>query len=744
MITRPAAAPASALLTLIVFCPLAPFAAALADSQDSTELDAITVTAQRRSERLQDVPISITTLNSEQLKDAGVDTLAGIATVTPALRFDSAGSFAQATIRGVGSAVVTSGAGTNVGIYVDGFYSPSPLTTDFQLLNADNIQVLKGPQGTLFGHNTTGGAILVTTSKPSEETKGIIDVSYGNYNAQTYQGYFTTGLVENLAFDVAATLKKGNGYFHDIVTGSNDDGAYQNYSVRTGLKFDLNKDISFLFHFEHSKTDDPTQYLDNAYVLNGVALAPAPAFNAVGVAALYATGPHQLANQGDTSFNQTTNSYQLTSSFKFDFADLTSYSQYSTLTAISDNFSIAFTNLNPAPSVYVPLGRLSLPNQGSSTFTQEFLLNSTTEGRLKWTAGAFYLDWKDPFSANISLDGAPYVNTGHSNTDTISAAAYADATYQVFDNFYVSAGARYTHDEVKDAYFVGFPGVANTNLPTLDSNKVTPRLVLRYTATADSSVYASFSRGYKSPIYNVGGAQSTPVEPESISAYEVGYKFAAHKFSFDVASYYYDYKNLQVASYTVLPGTVPPTPASVVFNAANSRIYGLEGQFQYNIVSGFSVNAGAAYTHARYVDFYGSPTFTQCLNPVACGSGYGIFVSGSKDLHDAEMERTPELTANVGARYALPLAGGQLAFSGNLYYTSRFYFDSSDTYYQKAYSLLGLRTEWTDPSNRYTVAVYGENVAGTNYRTEVQNTNFGIGNIWGPPATYGGEIRVRF
>jgi len=529
MIIRVARASGGALLTLIAFCPLAPFAAALADSQDSTELDAITVTAQRRSERLQDVPISITTLNSDQLKDAGVDTLAGIATVTPALRFDSAGSFAQATIRGVGSAVVTSGAGTNVGIYVDGFYSPSPLTTDFQLLNADNIQVLKGPQGTLFGHNTTGGAILVTTSKPSEETKGIVDVSYGNYNAQTYQGYFTTGLVENLAFDVAATLKKGNGYFHDIVTGSNDDGAYQNYSVRTGLKFDLNNDISFLFHYEHSKTDDPTQYLDNAYVLNGVALAPAPAFKAVGVAALYATGPHQLANQGDTSFNQNTDSYQLTSSFKFDFADLTSYSQYNTLTAISDNFDIAFTTLNPAPSVYVPLGRLSLPNQGSRTFTQEFLLNSTSEGRLKWTAGAFYLNWKDPFSANISLDGAPYVNTGHSNTDTISAAAYADATYQIFDKFFVSAGARYTHDEVKDAYFEGFPGVADTSLPTLDSNKVTPRLVLRYTATADSSVYASFSRGYKSPIYNVGGAQSTPVEPESISAYEVGYKFSVRR-----------------------------------------------------------------------------------------------------------------------------------------------------------------------------------------------------------------------
>jgi iron complex outermembrane recepter protein len=714
--------------------------AALADSTDPDEIQSITVTAQRRSERMQDVPISITTLSADQLKAAGVDNLGGIATVTPALRFDGAGAFAQATIRGVGSAVVTSGAGTNVGIYVDGYYLPSPLTSEFELMNIDNVQVLKGPQGTLFGHNTTGGAILVTTDKPSQETKGVVDVSYGSYNAQAYKGYFTTGLTENLAFDVAAMFKKGNGFFHDIVTGSDDDGAYQDWAVRTGLKFDLNKDISFLLRYEHTKTADPTTYLDNAYVVNGAVLAPGAAFSAIGIPAVVATRPHDLASQGDTGYSQATDTVQLTSSFKFDFADLTSYSQWSRLNSLASNFDIAFTQLNPSAGVYLPLGRLTLPNDGSRTLTQEFLLSSNSEGRLKWTAGAFYLNWKDPFTADLSLQGAPYVNTGHSNTDTLSEALYADATYEVFDKFYVSAGARYTHDEVRDAYFHGFPGVPDTNLPDLNSNKVTPRLVLRYETTTNSSVYASFSRGYKSAIYNVGGAQSTPIEPESISAYEVGYKFAARQFSFDVASYYYDYKNLQVASYKVVEGT----PESVVQNAASSRIYGLEGHVQYNIASGFSVNAAAAYTHARYINFYNSPTLTQCLNPASCGAGYGIFVSGFENLHDADMERTPEITASVGARYALPLAGGQLAFSGNEYYTSSFYFDSSDTYEQRAYILLGLRAEWTDSSNRYTVAVYGDNLSGTNYRTEAQNTNFGIGNVWGPPATFGGEIRVRF
>lgn len=716
-------------------------------TQPDDELATVYVQAQRRSERAQDVPITITSLSSDQLKDAGVDNLGGIATVTPALRFDSAGSFAQATIRGVGSAVVTSGAGTNVGIYVDGFYSPSPLTAQFELLNIDNIQVLKGPQGTLFGHNTTGGAILVTTSRPSVETNGVAAVSYGNNNSQKYEGYFTTGLTDKVAFDVAGLFKKGDGYFRDTVTGGDTVGAYQNWAVRTGLKLDLTEDIWLLLRYEHTKTDDPTAYLDNAYVLNGVPLAPGAAFNALGVPtlnSLFATKPREVAFAGGTRFQQDTDTVQLTSSFNLGFGNLTSYTQYGRLDALSNNFNISLTTLNPAPSLLIPLGQLNIPNQGGRTFTQEFLLNSNSDGRLRWTAGAFYLDWKDPFGADISLSGAPYVATGRSHTETVSGAAYADGTYQMLDNLYLTAGLRYTHDETRDAFFHGFPGVPDTDLPTLSSDKVTPRAVVRYTPTADSSVYFSFSRGYKSAIYNVGGAQTQPVKPESINAFEVGYKYASRGLSFDVASYYYDYSNLQVASYTVIPGTVPPTPASVVFNAADSRIYGVEGQLQYDIASDFRVNLGAAYTDAKYINFLGSPTFTQCLDPVACGAGYGIFISGSTDLHDADMLRSPKVTANAGARYSTGLAGGRMALSGNLYYTSKFFFDSSNTYSQKAYSLLSLRAEWTNPSGRYTVALYGDNVTGTNYRTVLQNTNFGIGNVWGPPATFGGEISVRF
>jgi iron complex outermembrane recepter protein len=573
---------------------VAAFAATAADAQtantsssapESTTdvLESVVVTAQRREERAVDVPITITSLSTRQLEDAGIDNLGGIATVTPGLRFDSAGSFAQATIRGVGSAVVTSGAGTNVGIYVDGFYSPSPLAAQFDLLNIESVQVLKGPQGTLFGRNTTGGAILVTTAQPSVETNGVVSASYGNYNTQRYEGYFTTGLTDSIAVDVGGVFKQGDGYVENIVTGDDNVGAYENYTVRTGVKLDLNENVWFLLRYEHAQTDDPASYLNNAYVLDGVPQVPGAAFVAVGVPALFATEPRRVVNPSTTTFEQEVDTYQLTASFDLDFGNLTSYTQYNTIDAQSENFDIAFTTLNPAPSLFIPLGRLSLPNKGGKSFTQEFVLNSAAEGPLQWTAGAFYMTWKDPFGADISLNGAPYIPTGRSGTESVSLALFADGTYQVMEKLYLTAGLRYTRDEVQNAFFYGFPGLPNTDLPTLENDKYTPRVVLRYTPTEDSSVYLSFSRGYKSAIYNVGGGQTEPVKPESISAYEVGYKFASQGLTFDVAAYHYDYSDLQVASYTVIPGTVPPTPASVVNNAANSRIYGLEAQLQYEI-----------------------------------------------------------------------------------------------------------------------------------------------------------------
>src|ERR1700761_7139296 len=161
-----------------------------ADSDDAStpgDVAEVVVTAQRRAEHQVDVPISITALGTQQLTTANVQDLGDIARLTPSLRFDNQAGFFQPSIRGIGTSVTTSGGGSNVGIYIDGFYSPNPLAADFKLTNVTSIQVLKGPQGTLFGRNTPGGAILITTADPSEKPSFQAKASYGRFNSQKYQ-----------------------------------------------------------------------------------------------------------------------------------------------------------------------------------------------------------------------------------------------------------------------------------------------------------------------------------------------------------------------------------------------------------------------------------------------------------------------------------------------------------------------------------------------------------------------------
>jgi iron complex outermembrane recepter protein len=695
----------------------------------SDSLAEVVVTAQRRSERLQDVPITITNITSQQLTDANIRDLSGIVQVTPALRFDNDGPFVQPTIRGVGSDIVSTDTSSDVGIYIDGYYSPNPSAFDFQLLNVDSVQVLKGPQGTLFGRNTPGGAILVNTLKPSEQTSAMFDASYGSFNAQRYEGYVTTGLFDHVAMDVAAIISRGDGFVTNIVDGDRNYGAYDNWSIRTGLKIDPSDNVSILVRYEHQYKDDPSLMLNNAYVRDGQPLTIA----AIIPGDIYATDPSQVAYaaKNHQGFNTSNDIVQITPTIDLSFGTLTSYSQYR-------RESSTFIGTGPMGSV--DLYSLWVPYL-DSTITQEFLLTSKQGAPLQWTTGAFFLNYKEYMNADISLAGGPDGFVAGSAGDTVSDSVFGDATYQVAEKFYVTAGARFNHDEVNNAYYVN-PDHSHTTVPNISGNRVTPRAVLRYTPDDNSSIYASYSLGYKAAIYDVGGPTINKVEPETLNAFEVGYKYAAQRLSFDAASYYYKFRNLQVSNFQFNP--VTHVPYSEITNAADARIYGLDGDIRYAILHSFEITAGAAYTNAKYTRFPNAPSFTPCFSYPACGANYGMQISTITDASGFQMVRAPEFTATVGPRYSMGLAGGQLAFSGNLYYTSAFYFEASHQTMQGAYATLGLRAEWTDPTGRFTFAVYGDNVTDKRYLVRAESGNLETSNGWSAPATVYGEIRVRF
>lgn len=742
-------------------------------TDDSTS--EIIVTAQRRQELSRDVPISVTSLNSEQLSTANVTQLSDTAKLTPGLRFDSQGPAVQPTIRGVGTAITTSGGGPNVGIYVDGFFQANTYLSDFDLLNVEGIQVLKGPQGTLFGRNTTGGAIIVTTSEPSTDTSGQALVRYGRFNSVKAQGYYTFGISDRVAMDIQGSYRRGDGYFTDVVNDDDKVGKYENWAIRVGLKAELTDDVSLLLRWNHAETDDPTTQLVNAYVdksgeagfFDKVSAAGRAIYgrsDSKGVplvyyyapASTYATKPGDVNLNPPESFRTNSDSLQATLKADLGAVELTSYTQYRK--DLSPYYGDLDATALPIFNIFVGVN--------DETVSQEFIVNSKPGSRLQWTAGLNYFQIKDTWTIGASFGGAPFGPFGGSSTNTKSYAGFVDATYEVSDKFFVTLGGRYSHDEVADGYFVanfttpltGYTGADGQNVPftgnagdrinvpTLKNNSFTPRAVVRYKPSEESSVYASFTRGYKAGILNVGGYSQQPVKPEKINAFEVGYKYETRKFQADLAGYYYDYKNLQVSSFQ--------DGAAQIRNAASSEIYGAEAQLRYKASDAFTVYGGAAWTHARYKSFENAPYYSYCdpavgaaipcTPPALGGIGAGGLVQTSTDASGFKMQRAPEFTGNVGASYGLDLGGGRLMLSGNVYYTSSFYFDPEQQFKQKAYELLSLRAQWTDASKKYTVALYGDNVTNQRYQTQVLFNTLGTGAVWNSPVTYGIEIGAKF
>ncbi len=737
--------------------------------------DEIVVTAQRREELSRDVPITVTTLNAQQLAVANVNQLSDTAKLTPGLRFDNAGPASQPTIRGVGTAITTSGGGPNVGTYVDGFFQANTYVSDFQLMRVQSIQVLKGPQGTLFGRNTTGGAILVTTADPSTDTSAQFKASYGRYNSLTLQGYATFGLTDKIAMDVEGLYRRGDGFQTDLRTGNDKVGKYENWSMRAGLKAELTDDISVLLRYTHSETNDPTPQLVNTFIdksgdanffgklsaagqtfyghssSEGLPLAPiAPAAGGYAPpAGTFATKPGDILLNPPVDFRTKSDIFQGTIKADLGFADLTSYTQY------RKDHSPYHGDLDATANI----GFNIFVDVHDQTFSQEFLLNSKPGTRLQWTVGAAYFQVRDTWDVNASF-GTPFFPFGGSSTNTKSLAAFADLTYQVSDKVFVTVGGRYSHDEVGDAYFrtnpfttsyigpngatVPFAGTSGTVIPVqnLTNDSVTPRVVLRYKPSEDSSIYASFTRGYKAGILNVGGLSQQPIKPETINAFEGGYKFDNRTFSVELAGFYYDYKNLQVSSYQ--------NGAAQIRNAASSEIYGAEAQFRYRVSDAFSLYGGAAYTHARYKSFTNAPFYTYCdptvpaTNALFCGTGVGTITQTTTNASGFHMQRAPDFSGNIGASYGLDLGGGKLTLSGNLYYTSSFYFDPEQQFKQHGYETLSLRAEWRDPSERYTIAVYGDNVTNKRYLTQVLFTTAGTGAVWNSPVTYGVSVGAKF
>ena len=671
--------------------------------------DPIVVTAQKRDEAIEDVPISISLVSSSELQERAITEVLDLPQTVPSLRINYAGTFVLPTIRGVGSIVALPGLTQNIATYVDGFYVPTPSASNFSFSNVESVSVLKGPQGTLFGANATGGAIQITTLTPQYETAALVRGTYGSDNDILTEGYATTGLTDNVAIDIAASYGYGERYVTNLVYNDEDVGQYHRWAVRSKLLIEPTDTITFTPAYEHTYTDDPISQL--VVPRNGITLG-----NTVPGTTITFDSPRRVALNNPGYARRETDSYTLTSEFEFSFATLTSYTGY------REDF-IAQALDYDATSAPINFSNWTVDD---STFTQELNLASSGPGRLNWVIGGFYLKYKDAYDFNTN--GGDIFT---SRNETESYAGFADGTYEIIDDLFLTGGIRYTEDRPCVAFNLQVAGFTGQGCAKF--NNVSVRGVARYQLTPDSNIYGSYSQGYRSGGLPASSFSTIPVRPENIDAFEVGFKTAAYPLRLNVAAFYYDYSDIQVTSYGA-------GGSSSTVNAAKAEIYGIDGDITYNLTDDFSVTLAGSWTHAEYKDFPNALGRNIDLSNTAIP----YLAAFNVDATGFRVERTPRFAGSIAANYGFDLGGGRVGLNANVFYTGSYFFDPAHQLRNPAHTLVNLRATWTDPSDRFDLSIFGKNVFDDEYFVSNFVDPTAARARYGEPATFGGSVTFRY
>jgi len=719
---------------------------------------AIVVTAQRREQRLQDVGLSVTAFSAETLQNLGVDDSTAIAEFVPNLEIGDplgAGSQPAIFIRGIGlNDFNSNNAGPN-GVYVDEVYISSPSAQAFQIFDLDRVEVLRGPQGTLYGRNTTGGAINFITARPTASLTASGRLSYGSFDTVTAEGAVSGPLSDDVRARVAAIYNYGDGYILNRVTGNRNNGT-SNFAGRLLIDADASDNFALRFNLHGGSLDTTAPQYRSQGVLDPATGAPCSvsAIQAGGCTDALGYGSPTDLRTGD--YNRegdlTVDSWggSLTAEWNVGDVTLVSLSAYEYL----DKLQQEETDASPNRLLELDYGTTS------ETFTQELRANGETDS-MRWLVGLYYL-WEeidqnqtadlfrdlrplvesiDPvaFPGGFDPDGASgvapiFFSRTLNSQRTESVAAYAQVEYDITDRLQVTLGGRYTkesRDFTSSLTFeepsFDFPVFAITD--GLDNDDFSWRLALDYQATDDVLLYASYATGFKSGGFNGGvvfdPVALAPIGEESLAAYELGFKsqFANRRVTLNAAAFYYDYSDLQVFTLVNTGGV----PTQILDNAADAKITGFEVEFVAEPVDDLRFNIGLGYLDTELQNFQ---------------SGTGLDLSGNR------LALAPKWSLSAIASYDWQLGAGTLRAQGSLSYRSHIFFSTENNplIAQDGYTLLGARLQYDSPDKSWHAAVFGENLADTDYLTyAVDLSDFGFNQLMvAPGRSFGGEVGFKF
>lgn len=727
---------------LLMACCLAPVSFASASAQQESRapqglIDDIVVTAQKRSQSLQDVPIAITAMSGDTLADRQINSVENLSSIAPGVDFGTYGGIARIAVRGIGFDTINPGSEGRVAYHLDGVYISRPSATLGTFFDIERMELLRGPQGTLYGRNATGGSINLIARKPTDEMEGYVRASYGNYDAITVEGAVGGPITDTIGFRIAGKTLDRDGYGTNIVTGNDIDDAKQR-AFRGMLSFDL-EGASILLSADYSHEDDNAY--GNHYFGPGNAFVTPLGLTLGGVVA---DDPRDIANDRDPTNNREV--WGITADVTIPIGDATLKS----ITAYRNSEYHTFTELDQTSLEIAPF----LFDEDAEQISQEFQLSGQF-GDVDYILGAYYFDEKITGGSHIPMSlrvvGVP-VDTlfvgykAFGDTHTKAAAGFGQVDIPVTDRLTLTLGGRYSWEKKKIDDYLQFdlaqvyvPGDPPVILLSRQDSSVdrafTPKVGLEFDLDDEVMTYLSVSKGFKSGGFNLGDAEPA-FKPEEIWAYEAGMKgtWADGRLRVNASAFYYDYTNIQVSK--VVGETV------LVENAASSEIYGLETEITFVPVENLQVDVATSWLHTKFKDFTtGDPARPELITPEN--------PEGLIDLAGNQLTQAPEFSINAGMQYTWhDVLDGSLTLRGELTYQDRIYFTPFNTDAVSREPNTKYNAFLTYDNDVWTATLYGRNLGD---RTTVANSlinsglvGFTISGSMDPPRTYGLQIGRRF
>jgi len=722
------------------------------DAGADAVLDEITVTARRREESLQEVPIAISAFSGDQLDEVGIVTIADISNQTPNVNLEvsrATNTTLTAYIRGVGQQDPVAGWEGGVGIYLDDVYLARPQATVFDVYDVERIEVLRGPQGTLYGRNTIGGAVKYVTKRLTNEREFTVKAALGTYGQADLMASARIPVSDN--FRIGGTIAKfTHDGWGDYLTTGEQNADKDILAGRLSMEWSPS-DNFFVRLFGDYSVDDSTSRQGHRLL---VGPAGEPVLDDVwdtraGISQFPAStgGLDPEATQGgvgllvEWNINDTLQIKSITSS-RSDYTE--SWIDFDNLP--EDTFD--------APVIY-----------DNEQFSQEFQFTYTSD-RLTGVFGLYFLD-ANAFDAFDVIIFSSLTAFTLGDYDTDAKAAYFDFSYDFNDRWNLSVGGRYTDDErtarvVRETFAgLGSPYFGNEDaisitppsegVPefngTRSDSKFTPRVSLGYKPSDDHNLYVSYSEGFKGGGFDPRGAYNLEevregFAPESVESIELGAKsvWADGKFTTNIALFTMDYTDVQIPGSVLLDndgdGEVDGF-AGKVTNAGAAEVKGLEIEAAAHFTDRFSATLALGLIDANY---------TEWLEAATDQNGDPILVDVSDQR---EFQNTPETTASLNLRYELPAGPGNLALLGSIAYrdlTYQFEIPNPLTD-QPAYSIINASAVWTSEDGKYRVGLHGLNLGDEEYIAaayDFATVASSVIGFYGPPRTVTGTFTMNF